>query len=174
MEIKELNNFIEESFSNYAKLKTEVKNNLNFKDYLAICLDKISSDDADYEDDDEKEWEDLEEESEESWLCKNCEKDFDLEPDVEKEIERIGKKEVECPHCHEKTICEYEDEEKDEENKAREIANHLEFKKYLKNQSTRNLFIKKFFPDLCEGLYPWELNQLTNMAKAIYDTEINP
>lgn len=46
-------------------------------------------------------------EDEDRWQCEHCEEEFDLEDEQEDEIEKEGKIEVECPHCHKITNCEY-------------------------------------------------------------------
>ena len=64
--------------------------------------------------------------------------------------------------------------EEEKEKDARGVALSDNFKNYTKNQTTRELFIRKYFPQMHkkwdeQGIL-WELG---NLAKAIYDTEIN-
>jgi len=180
---EEINSELREYIKSYKILEEEIKENLSFVEYLNFIDGRrfLINEEGNLKDDED----DLEEEDGDDWTCEHCEKEFILSEEIENEIEKSKGKDVECPNCHELTHCEYEDDsinygysesdydEKEEEEKANKIANHIEFKKYIKNEATRTLFVRKKFPEFSKGLYPWQLNRLTKLAKAIYDTEVS-
>lgn len=60
-----------------------------------------------------------------------------------------------------------------EEEYARKIAEHPEFPKYMQNQSTREYFIRKYFPDIYEEINKSSsLYEISNLSKGIYHAEI--
>lgn len=63
--------------------------------------------------------------------------------------------------------------DEEEEEYARKIAEHHEFPRYCKNQSTREYFIRKYFPDIYKKVNKTSsFYEILNLSKGIYDSEI--
>tara|TARA_Y100000310_G_scaffold321634_1_gene379562 strand:+ start:706 stop:1095 length:390 start_codon:yes stop_codon:yes gene_type:complete len=56
---------------------------------------------------------------------------------------------------------------------SKQIAEHPDFSKYMTNQSTREYFVRKFFPDIFKKVVNTSsLNEICNIAKGIYEAEV--
>ncbi len=61
--------------------------------------------------------------------------------------------------------------DEDKENYGRKIAQHPDFFKFIRSHTTRKMFIRKTFPEIYNEVDEFALNDISNMAKFIFDMD---